>query len=78
MAEPKKRLTSARSGKRRSHLALKSKKIALCSKCKNPTLSHHICPTCGFYHGEDILKLAQKEKAKQERKKQREEKEKNE
>lgn len=76
MAEPKKRLTSTRSGNRRSHLALNRPKLALCRKCKNPVLPHRVCPTCGFYRNQNILKLAEKEKAKQERKKQRQEEEK--
>lgn len=76
MAEPKKRLTSARSGKRRSHLALKLKNLATCPRCKSPVLPHHVCPNCGYYKGSDILKLAEKAKAKEERHKAREEEEK--
>lgn len=78
MAEPKKRLTSARSGARRSHL--KSKKINLkaCPKCHDLSLPHHVCSNCGFYKGNDILKLEEKAKAKEERRKIREEQEKGE
>ena len=60
MAEPKKRLTSTRSGNRRSHLALKKKKLAVCSVCKDPVLSHHICKSCGNYNGEKIINVAKK------------------
>lgn len=67
MAEPKKRHTSTRSGNRRSHLAAKAKNISLCSHCKSPKPSHQVCKICGYYKGEDVLKLAEKEKAKQER-----------
>lgn len=76
MAEPKKRMTSSRSGKRRSHLILKTKKLALCPRCKNPILPHHVCPLCGYYKGSDILKLEAKSKAKEGRRKAREEAEK--
>ncbi len=69
MAEPKKRLTSTRSGKRRSHL--KPKRIILnsCPKCKSPVLAHRVCRTCGFYRGDDVLKLQEKERAKEARRK---------
>ncbi len=72
MAEPKKRHTSARSGNRRSHIAKKTKSLSVCSKCKEVTSSHQVCPNCGFYKGKDILHLEEKAKAKDERRKERE------
>ena len=75
MAEPKKRLTSTRSGKRRLHLKLKTKNLAVCPKCKSPSLPHRACPNCGFYKGQDLLKLEEKAKAKEERRQKREEEE---
>jgi len=67
MAEPKKRLTSARSGKRRSQIFLKTKNLSLCPQCQSPVLPHRVCPNCGFYRGQDILKLEEKLRAKEER-----------
>jgi len=69
MAEPKKRLTSARSGARRSHLAKKAKKLTNCTKCQAVIPSHQVCPKCGFYNGQDVLELERKEKEKAERRK---------
>lgn len=69
MAEPKKRLTSTRSGARRSHLKAKKLILIICPKCKEQTLSHHACPTCGYYKGVNILKLEEKAEAKEERRK---------
>lgn len=69
MAEPKKRLTSARSGNRRSHLALKATAQTVCPKCKSKTKPHFVCATCGFYNGQDVLELAKKEREKAERRK---------
>jgi len=71
MAEPKKRLTSTRSGKRRSQIFLKSRNLSICPKCKSPALPHRVCRNCGFYQGNDILKLAEKLRAKEERRKAR-------
>ena len=73
MAEPKKRLTSSRSGKRRSHLRLRSKSLSICPKCKSPVLPHRVCPNCGFYKGENVFKLEEKAQAKETRRKKREE-----
>ena len=75
MAEPKKRLTSARSGNRRSHLALKASSLSVCPKCKQPKKPHFICPNCGFYNGTDVLELEKKEREKSERKKKAQENE---
>lgn len=69
MAEPKKRLTPARSGARRSHLKLKSINLSICPKCNEPKLPHQVCPNCGFYRGVDILKLEGKARQKEERRK---------
>lgn len=73
MAEPKKRLTSTRSGNRRSHLAKKTKSLASCSKCQSPVLAHNVCGQCGYYKGEDILELERHENEKRERQKSAEE-----
>jgi len=78
MAEPKKRLTSSRSGKRRSHLGLKSISLSNCPRCKTPVQSHRVCPNCGYYKGQDILELEKKAKAKEGRRKQREKENENE
>ena len=55
MAEPKKRLTSTRSGNRKSHLALGKKSLSNCPNCKEPTPPHTVCSNCGTYKGEKIL-----------------------
>lgn len=76
MAEPKKRLTSSRSGKRRSHIFLKTKSLATCPKCKSSIIPHRVCLTCGYYRGQDLLKIEEKTQAKEARRKAREEKDK--
>ncbi len=69
MAEPKKRLTSLRSGNRRSHDALKPCNLFVCSNCKSKIKPHTVCSICGFYKGEKVteIKEEKKEKTKQEK-----------
>jgi len=66
MAVPKKRCTSSKRNRRRSHLSLKKKNISSCSKCGEPVLSHHYCANCGMYKGREVVnvlaKLEKKEK----------------
>jgi rubredoxin len=50
----------------------------ICPKCKNDVPSHRVCPNCGYYKNQDLLKLEEKTKAKEERRKTREEQEKSE
>lgn len=76
MAEPKKRLTSTRSGNRRSQIKAKKTSLAVCSKCNSKLIPHRICPNCGYYKGNDILKLEEKAQKKEERRKEKEEAEK--
>lgn len=55
MAEPKKRLTSTRSGNRRSHLHLEHPAIGVCSNCKADVQPHTVCTVCGYYKGKQVL-----------------------
>jgi len=57
MAEPKKRMTSTRSGNRQSHDAIKAKSTLLCSNCKQANLPHHVCENCGYYRGKKVIEL---------------------
>ncbi len=57
MAEPKKRLTSTRSGNRQSHDALKASSYGSCSNCKQRVAGHSICQNCGYYKGKKVLDI---------------------
>lgn len=56
MAVPKKKTTQSRRGMRRSHLALVPVNVSECNNCGAKKLSHHICPSCGFYKGRLIVR----------------------
>ena len=50
MAVPKRRVSKMKKGLRRSHLALNVPGMVTCSNCGELTLSHRVCPSCGFYN----------------------------
>ncbi len=57
MAEPKKRMTSTRSGNRQSKDALGEKTLINCTNCKSKILPHKVCANCGFYKGKKIIDI---------------------
>lgn len=62
MAVPKRRVSHARQGKRRSHLAVKPPQIQYCPQCNEPVLPHRLCPNCGHYQGREVINLEHGEK----------------
>ena len=55
MAVPKRKTTKSRSGKRRSHLGLKTTNIVEDKKSGEYRLSHHIDLKTGYYKGRQVL-----------------------
>lgn len=62
MAHPKRRHSNARTRKRRSHDALESRSLSVCSQCGAAVLPHRVCPECGSYRGKKVLSVKVKEK----------------
>ena len=57
------RHTRAHTANRRSHHALKTPTLAVCSNCEAKHRPHHMCLECGFYKGRQVMDLkAQKDK----------------
>ncbi|MDP3901451.1 MAG: 50S ribosomal protein L32 [bacterium] len=46
---PVKHHSKSKVGRRRSHLAFKKIKLAVCANCQGPMLPHRACPQCGKY-----------------------------
>lgn len=57
MAVPKRKVSKARKGERRSHMALSLPAIDYCPQCHSPKLAHHVCPTCGSYGGRQVMEV---------------------
>ena len=58
MANPKRRWSKARTGKRRSQWKLDVPNLAKCPKCHEFKLPHRVCKNCGFYNGREVKKVA--------------------
>ena len=57
MAVPKRRTSKMRSKTRNSHSAYKHKPLQACPRCGQPRKLHAVCGHCGYYKGQDVLKL---------------------
>lgn len=55
MATPKKKTSSSKMKMRRSHIHLNEINYGKCSNCGAVKLPHHICKSCGFYNGRQVL-----------------------
>jgi large subunit ribosomal protein L32 len=55
MAVPKQKISKSRRGMRRSHHALKGATYAECANCGELKRPHHICASCGYYDGKEVV-----------------------
>ncbi|MEI6131736.1 MAG: 50S ribosomal protein L32 [Bacillota bacterium] len=57
MAVPKKKMSKARTGKRRSQWKLELPTIVKCSRCHSFKLPHRVCKECGYYNGKEVITI---------------------
>lgn len=57
---PKRRIGKGAQARRRSHLALRAMALDICPQCKSVKRAHHVCPTCGTYHGIEVIDIEEK------------------
>ena len=55
MAVPKRRISRARRGNRRALQGIPKIQLVSCTNCGTAIRPHHICSSCGFYRGKQIL-----------------------
>ena len=55
MGVPKRKTSKSRRDKRRTHQRLPLPGQSVCPQCQEIQLPHHVCPTCGFYRGKQVL-----------------------
>lgn len=54
---PKHRSTSSKRKRRASHFAMKERQLTTCPKCKDVTMPHRVCASCGTYAGRQVLTI---------------------
>lgn len=57
MGVPKRKVSHARQGERRSHLAIAVPTLEECPHCHEPKRIHHVCPNCGWYGGRQAIEV---------------------
>ncbi len=55
MAVPKRRTSTSRKNKRRTHKKLILPNMSECPNCGAMKRSHHVCSECGYYGGEEVI-----------------------
>ncbi len=55
VAVAKRKTTPSRKGKRRSHDSYLTVNSVECPNCGEFKLAHHICNSCGYYDGKEII-----------------------
>ena len=61
------RHTRAHTKNRRSHHALTAPTLAVCAHCGSEHRQHHMCLSCGFYKGRQVMDLAAKKQDREDR-----------
>jgi len=55
MAVPKRKTSTTRKNKRRTHFKLTVPGMVQCDNCGAYKLSHRVCPACGQYKGREVI-----------------------
>ena len=63
MAHPKRKHSTQRTRKGRTHKGLTAASLQPCAHCGKSVISHRVCPFCGHYKGSMIVDMTPKEKA---------------
>jgi large subunit ribosomal protein L32 len=58
MANPKRRTSHRRKNQRRSHDAIPTVATQNCPNCGEIKRPHHVCESCGFYDGVQVVAVS--------------------
>ncbi|RJP46021.1 MAG: 50S ribosomal protein L32 [Armatimonadetes bacterium] len=53
-AEPKRKHSKARKRTRRASIKMQALGLIKCANCQQPTISHRVCKSCGYYSGKQV------------------------
>jgi len=62
-ALPKQRISRHRQGNRRRHHWLPALNLVACRHCGEKKRSHHVCPSCGWYNGRQVIQIEERQRA---------------
>jgi large subunit ribosomal protein L32 len=57
MALPKRKKSKSKRDKRRTHKKLSVPTHATCPQCQEEKLPHQVCMACGYYNGQEVIKI---------------------
>lgn len=55
MAVPARKTSKTRKRLRRGHIKLATPNLSACPNCGELRASHHVCPSCGYYDGKQVV-----------------------
>ncbi len=55
MAVPKKKMSRARTRRRKATWRVSRPRTVPCAQCSSPKLNHRACQVCGTYKGREVL-----------------------
>ncbi|MEX0639362.1 MAG: 50S ribosomal protein L32 [Balneolaceae bacterium] len=58
MAHPKRKTSKSRRNKRRSHHRAAEVQLAECPNCNELHRFHHVCTSCGYYRGRQVMNVS--------------------
>lgn len=61
MAQPKKKMSRARTHRRRAQWKLAVPGLIRCPQCHELKLPHRVCPVCGHYGTKEVVKVEKAE-----------------
>ena len=54
---PKRKRSKASSRSHRASGPIQTSAVVECLHCHRPMRMHHVCPSCGYYRGRDVLSI---------------------
>lgn len=61
MAVPFRKVSNTRGRKRRTHYKISENTTTICPKCKEAVRPHRVCKKCGYYKGEQVVEIKEKD-----------------
>jgi large subunit ribosomal protein L32 len=61
-ALPKQRISRHRQGNRRRHIHLAPVHLVECRNCRQLKRPHHVCPSCGWYNGRQVIVIEERKR----------------